>query len=415
MLRKINKIVNDENFQFLSFIGIFSTLGIYLSYKLILFLRSSKLKKIEINLSKLNMGIVCLLKKNENRKKRNSLFYFPSGLVNYANNCYINVFLQCISTLKSFANFSLIEIIKKGNLINIDILSAFNETLIKINSSIDKILYPSDLITSICRKFEFANEQQDSYELYHRIIDLYSPKSDNENPLKLSIESKFKCQRCQHVRFFNKKEINKVEFYKDISISPKNFNSSVQNEINNYSSYTIIDDYVCANCTLNSIINQLNSNTSNKTKELISLIKESISLNLTLEDSVTRIVSFLESNKMDSILKQIKFAPIRTNLIKSTKILSTNQALIVHINSVDSNYNKIDRKIKFSNFLNINDKKYELKAYVCHSGAAAFGHYYCYRKFYENRWLFISDANVKWIEDSSNNFNLPYMLFYELI
>ena len=51
MLRKINKIVNDENFQFLSFIGIFSTLGIYLTYKLFLFIRSSKLKKIEINLS----------------------------------------------------------------------------------------------------------------------------------------------------------------------------------------------------------------------------------------------------------------------------------------------------------------------------------------------------------------------------
>lgn len=207
-----------------------------------------------------------------------------------------------------------------------------------------------------------------------------------------------------------------MEFYKDISISPKTFNSSIQYEIDNYSSFSIIEDYVCTNCTLNLIIKQLNSKESNKIEELVNLIKESITLNLSLEDSITRIVSFMESKNMNSLLQKIKFSTIKTNLIKSTKILTTNKAIIIHINSVDSNYSKIDRKIKFSNFLIVNNKKYQLKSYVCHSGVAAFGHYYCYRKYYNEKWLFISDSNVKWVEDSSNkNVTLPYMLFYELI
>lgn len=203
---KIYKILNDENFQFIGFVSLVSSLGIYLSYKLIILLKNLNLKKVELNLSKLNMGLVAILKRNNHKiknKNEKSKYYYPSGLINYANNCYINVFLQCISTLKSFASFSNLELIKKCNKSNYDLLKAFHDTLDNINSSLDKIIYPGHLISNICYKFEFANEQQDSYELYHRIIDLYSSNSDNENPLKISIESKFKCESCLHVRYID--------------------------------------------------------------------------------------------------------------------------------------------------------------------------------------------------------------------
>ena len=50
-------------------------------------------------------------------------------------------------------------------------LTLFEKNLEHINNK-DTILYPKDLVRLINKLFNFEYDQQDSYELYHRILDI---------------------------------------------------------------------------------------------------------------------------------------------------------------------------------------------------------------------------------------------------
>lgn len=156
-------------------------------------------KKLElIKTSYSQLGFIKLMKNdafldsfNFKKKKRSlNCYSLPSGIVNYGNNCYVNVFLQCISSLNEFIEYSSLEI-------NSSIVS-FTNLLRDINCSKIKILHPHDFISDICSQFEFANEQQDSYELFHRIMDLYKI-DENSNPLIIKLKTKFYCPNCKMV------------------------------------------------------------------------------------------------------------------------------------------------------------------------------------------------------------------------
>ena len=161
-----------------------------------------KKKQTQDEMSKVkvvNQGFVNLIKSRINAYNKNckirkesekiiSKYSYPSGLVNYGSTCYINCFLQSISSLPEFMYYSSFECQ--------DLIQNFLSLLFNINTSPLKVLYPDEIISDICEKFEFANEQQDSYELFHRIMDLYHTK---KNPLEVIFETTYHCPNCKMV------------------------------------------------------------------------------------------------------------------------------------------------------------------------------------------------------------------------
>lgn len=77
--------------------------------------------------------------------------------------------------------------------------------------------------------------------------------------------------------------------------------------------------------------------------------------------------------------------------------------------------NKFDEQLNKANRVSSVKYQYELVSFIEHFGAADFGHYVSYRKFYD-KWLNINDPKVKFIDkqtlfESAN----PYMCFYRLV
>lgn len=92
-------------------------------------------------------------------------------------------------------------------------------SLNKINCDLD-ILYLKQFITLINNKFDFAFDQQDCYELFHRLIDLYNSNNIN-TPFTIEWETNYICSFCSN-------KIIKEEKSLDISCTPGLFN------VNNY-------------------------------------------------------------------------------------------------------------------------------------------------------------------------------------
>lgn len=134
-----------------------------------------------------------------------------------------------------------------------------------------------------------------------------------------------------------------------------------------------------------------------------------------LDSLVQDIIDFTEENKMTDLVKRLRFKPIKTSLQKSTKISSTGKNLIVHVSSVDymDGGIKSNSKVLFNEVLTVGDKKYELVSFIEHLGSSGFGHYFCYRKFYNNLWIVANDRNISYVE-KEKVFQVanPYMLFY---
>lgn len=207
ILEKILELLSDDELRYKLLYGIITGgLMLYLIKKIKKLLKP---KYLPIKQNITNLGFVCLLKQHYSKQISNMFntnqsrisksknyrgdllkYSLPSGIINYGNNCYINVFLQCISCLPEFIYYSS----KEKN----ETVQKFVELLININYSPLKILYPEELISEICSKFEFANEQQDSYELFHRILDIYT-LDESINPIKISLKTTYYCPKCKMV------------------------------------------------------------------------------------------------------------------------------------------------------------------------------------------------------------------------
>ena len=166
---------------------------------------------------------------------------------------------------------------------------------------------------------------------------------------------------------------------------------------------------------MTALINQLNPSHVDFIKYLNTLKTRDENL----ESLVKDILLYTEENNLTELATRLRFRPIRITLHKSTKVKETNSNLIVHVSSVsfeDFGGVKSNSKIFFGDKLYINNKTYELTAFIEHLGSSGFGHYFCYRKFYNNLWINVNDSNVRLV-DKSSVFQVakPYMLFYRLI
>ncbi len=75
----------------------------------------------------------------------------------------------------------------------------------------------------------------------------------------------------------------------------------------------------------------------------------------------------------------------------------------------NSNHIRFPEKLTFEGKYN-----YELVSFIEHFGSANFGHYICYRKFYD-KWMLINDIAVRLIpKENALQVANPYMLFYRL-
>lgn len=367
-----------------------------------------KLIKIE------NKGFVDLIKfksnelvvKNINKNKKIKYSY-PSGLINNKNNCYINSLVQCLSSLLYFINYSKYEFSP--------IIKQLLKAMTLVNNSKESSLQLDLFMNIIKDKFRFADDQQDCYELYNRILEEYNINIDSLNPFMLTTESSYTCLICKTTIYKNETHYN---LSVDCTISNSTI-KSIQSEISLFDKPIIIQDYICTNCSITSITNQLDAK---KDYLLINYINKNIDVkNEDLDIILQNIIEFTENNKISKTINNIRFKPIKSTLEKKNKIIYTNNNLVIHVAYV--NYEgKSYNRVLFSDTLDIpnyennihNFKKYKLKAFIVHIGSSGMGHYYTYRRF-GNLWIRCNDNNINFVNNTEvYECNNPYMLFYEL-
>ncbi len=125
----------------------------------------------------------------------------------------------------------IIEIIKtekldKKKTSDLDLITSLHECIVEINKSSDKTISHNHLVDTVNSKFSFENEQQDSFELYHRINQIYEDFSDHlfksvspnlenilKNPFMISYKTTMRCSVCNQV-------LTREEKNYEITVSP---------------------------------------------------------------------------------------------------------------------------------------------------------------------------------------------------
>lgn len=314
------------------------------------------------------------------------------------------------------------------------------DILEKLNSQ-NSLISPYTLINQINSKFSFEHEQQDSYELYHRLLEIFDQDQTLLNPVNpFLIESKteYKCNKCKNV-------ISKIDKSLDISVMPEYTKYSVVSLIENNFKPIEISDYTCSKCTLSNFLFQAENNlkyieydTKNQLKSQLNTIRDYFKKEIAgsnngcvtddIETIVKKTVEFCQTNNCENVLDLFKLTQIKANLTKTSKINKFPKILTIHIQKVFFEENSVMTnrlKVIFPETLFLrsnqaNEKedgviKYELTSFIEHMGQHTFGHYIAYRKFHD-KWVLINDNSVKLIDKSrAMEISDPYMLFYRKV
>lgn len=132
-----------------------------------------------------------------------------------------------------------------------------------------------------------------------------------------------------------------------------------------------------------------------------------------MENIIERILIYANSNDI-KILNSLKFKPVKTVLTKRSHIKNTPKNLIIHVNCVsylDGGF-KRQYPLNFGETLILRGRVFQLISMIEHLGVSSFGHYLCYRKFYD-KWLKCNDSKVRFVsKEQVFNVANPYMLFY---
>ena len=105
-----------------------------------------------------------------------------------------------------------------------DLLCDLQSCILEINKSPDKVISNKYLVDLINHKFSFENEQQDSFELYHRIIEIYENliesickigfKNELTNPFEIKFQTLLKCELCNNI-------LKRIDTNFEVSVTPK--------------------------------------------------------------------------------------------------------------------------------------------------------------------------------------------------
>lgn len=329
-----------------------------------------------------------------------------NGLVNLGNTCYMNSAIQCLTHLFIFNqdNSEFLKDIGKRNKQNDDELMVewigLQEEL--INNSSNTPVNPSKFL--ICfmnkiKKYDFYFEsfrQNDCEEFINRLVEL----------LHKSIERKISFQ------IDGTPENNMDRLAIKAMNTWKTFFESNYSYIISKTYSQLLAITSCTNCDYVS--------TNHEPLLVISLeIKENCN---SIEDCLSNHI------KMDKLDQNNLWKCDKCNqkIQPERKLVFWNlsDVLIIQLKRYNSNGNKINKDIKYSELLDMSkytinyadkDTLYKLVGICIQDGGLNGGHYYAICRNNNNEWYIYNDANVKKIDKKEVYNYKPYCLFYKLI
>lgn len=291
-----------------------------------------------------------------------------------------------------------------------------SELLNDLNSK-KGVVSPYSFINNINNKFNFEDQQQDSYELFHVLLDLFDKGEGFKSPFHIKIKINYRCTSCGN-------SFERSEKLLDISLKPNYNSTTLEKMIRDFREKNFITGYNCSKCYVIKMIELLNCNVI-KGREVSKSLKLSLFLgsintkNIELDfgEVKYRVSQFCSENECSDVWENLKIEPTQSDLTKLITIDEFPDILTLHIEKVLFDREIVTSKtyISFQEQLVINKHIYELTSFIEHFGVHDFGHYIAYRKFY-NKWIQINDHKVTIIDikDALRVAN-PYILFYRKI
>jgi ubiquitin C-terminal hydrolase len=282
------------------------------------------------------------------------------------------------------------------------------------------VVSPRSFINNLNYKFSFEHEQQDSYELYHRLLELFETEDKNHNnPFSMKIKSIYKCDKCGN-------SFERIDDTLDLSLAPSLEFRSIEKLLFKFYNIPVkISDYICVKCSLNYIFDQAETclvRGEEVTQNLSISSYLSILLRGNIEEDLEEVISKLDQycveNNCSNSLNKKDIKKIKTNILKKSRIVKYPDILTIHLIKVffendAMTTNKIH--VSFPEEMIIDSKKYHLTSFIEHWGLHSYGHYIAYRKLY-NKWVKINDHKVNIIEkNEALKVGDPYMLFYRKV
>jgi ubiquitin C-terminal hydrolase len=281
------------------------------------------------------------------------------------------------------------------------------------------VVSPRNFINNLNYKFSFEHEQQDSYELYHRLLELFELKDNNSNPFRMQIKSIYKCSNCGN-------SFERLEDTLDLSLTPSIEFRSIEKLLFKFINIPVkISDYICVKCSLKHIFKQVETClvkgeevTENLkiSSYLSNLLRRNVEVDL--EEAVNNLDKYCLENNCSHSWNKKNILKIKSNIQKISRINKYPEILTIHLIKVffeNDTMTTNKMHVSFPEELTIENRRYQLTSFIEHWGHHSYGHYIAYRKFY-NKWTKMNDHIVKMIEkNEALQVGDPYMLFYRKV
>ncbi|CAF0896263.1 unnamed protein product [Brachionus calyciflorus] len=388
---------------------------------------------------------------SSNKKKRKTPMHngYPRGLINYKNECFINVILQSLASSNRVTQW-LVDNKEKLTSSPTSLYDALSGVIAGINriqldnsSELDEYQSEFYAAQSIKRALNAHNwhiqsEEHDCHELFHLIMDVldeeqlenkkslkslnyFSNLKENsrlttKNPFHGYLACQFQCLDC------NYKYPLKLESFYSLSLTlPQlrdqlflNGTVTLYECLNNFFKPELLVEMKCENCQK---LGNLPQNKKGIVKrQAIAKLPDCLCVQIqrnSWSDSnyemikKTNYVQFPLSIKIDS------------NSGAASNTFSLRQVGIGGLLGGRANLNNKEKSPERKPALNI-ENFYELRSAVVHYGNALSGHFVVFRRLLQNLgskedWLQISDSDVKKVKQTNLLNSNVYMLFYDKI
>ena len=272
------------------------------------------------------------------------------GLVNLGNTCFFNSTMQCLLSMEEFCNF----FEEKDFDVDQPISRALQNFIKTYRKSQNMNVDPSTFVIEIKNKIRLFNgTQQDAHSFLELLLSLVFEENEPAKNEKSEIEKLFLTEHKDTITCKNC--LHKEERKSKSAIQWLFIMSSVEESILTYEG---VEDYVdehsqwkCPKC----------------------------------------------NKKVSSGIKH--------------KITNTSEYFVINLNRFLDTKNKNTRNINVNEIIEVNNIKYRINSFVCHTGNLNYGHYYSYGRRSDGTYKF-NDTSVSTATLSQNSSG-PYILFYE--
>lgn len=343
---------------------------------------------------------------------------YTTGLVNPANECYINSTLQALSSIDALTTYlncyldnTAVKRTDNDNNSNenvehqtralhlslSDIIAQLQEIIVSTRTISNKLL-----VRTMERIFKgtLSRDQSDAHEFAQLLFEslqeeykvyLNKPNfKDQEFPFKGETSCHYTCLKC------HKSSNLKTEDFLLYEINLPQVSSATLLDVMNGQQNELIEDYSCIYCQINAVIQNekiARNNLSEYEKEILDTlinIYPSLELNTEIPEHILQFVKYYNRNGCN--VKQIK-----TTIVKKTIFKKCPQILSIHLNRslfngavFTKNVCRLEAPKKFEIYEqdtipnttvpHLKKIEYKLKSVIKHTGTHYQGHYQCYKK-----------------------------------